>query len=295
MRLTKLFSCALFLVAVTLSASAEVITMEEIDAALRRSPRMCPAQPAIVTLMSYKDHCGKDYDKTMGTLEALRCQNETDALNKKIAEYNSFMRECLRPRSTRRGGGFLMPSAPEERSTPARTASTTRGGGFLTPSYIEPPEKKPAAPARSKPAERRQATATWEGDTANYSAAGQRLRACLDHVNHRFCEACDGTWACTRACVGERKACEARFSGADEATVQRIVAQSDREVDEAFRPASPGYAAPPAVDPADAINIIGGIIGAGGAGGGGGGGGGGYVPRGGNGATNPKFPGGMRR
>src|SRR5271166_2179038 len=73
---------------------ADAIEMGEIDATLNQSPRMCPSNPATVGDLSYRQHCGDNYMETMSTLDSIHCQNETDAINRRISEYNDFIRTC---------------------------------------------------------------------------------------------------------------------------------------------------------------------------------------------------------
>src|SRR5262249_17358742 len=42
----------------------------------------------------YEEHCGADFTNTMSAVDAQRCEDETDRLNRQIYAYNDWVRAC---------------------------------------------------------------------------------------------------------------------------------------------------------------------------------------------------------
>lgn len=286
MNVVKTLSCAALLFAVSCASKAETVDMAQINATLDRSPRMCPARLVEVRLANYNEHCGENYLKTMSTSAALQCQNETDAENRKIEEYNALIRRCTatgsRPAastsksSSVKGNGFLA-GTTEQPTQPRPAPSTSTKGGFLLgtePKQPEPSDQKSAA-----------SRVTDGGIDRSREDRLFSIRACLKIFS---CAECND-WRCTRFCFGERAACISKASGEDDATVRQRVLQSYRETDEAQRLFNEGANGGPSteVDLSAVVDAMTGIINSGGSG---------QSSRTyGNRATNPTFEGGLSR
>ena len=68
-------------------------TVDELEAIVRSG--VCQPNMPKYDDVTFKQHCGQNYETEMSNVDAVKCQMETNAINAKISKDNTFRIKCV--------------------------------------------------------------------------------------------------------------------------------------------------------------------------------------------------------
>lgn len=83
---------AIFLLIIYLPAYADTLTPDEMEQMMR--DRYCPAENQTYRQLTYREHCGKNYEKEMTNREAVDCQKQGEKMNAPVHRFNNHLIVC---------------------------------------------------------------------------------------------------------------------------------------------------------------------------------------------------------